>query len=289
MKHILVTGANGFIGNVLVEKLKQNNNLVSVFDTHIGDISVKNSLNIFNEAKIDNVIHLAARSFVPDSWQNPFDFYQTNVLGTTNVLEFCRNNDCKLTMISSYVYGAPEYLPIDENHPIKSYNPYSQTKIISETICDFYATNFGVKTTIIRPFNVYGPKQAPTFLIPEIITKAFNDEIIEVMDLKPKRDYIYVDDLVDALIQTLDHPEGIYNIGSGYSISVADIVKTILKIANINKQYTSKQESRKNEIFDVIANIEKAIIYSKYYFYYKYLNCSYDESIMKILITIDNI
>ena len=258
MKHILVTGANGFIGNVLVEKLKQNNNLVSVFDTHIGDISVKNSLNIFNEAKIDNVIHLAARSFVPDSWQNPFDFYQTNVLGTTNVLEFCRNNDCKLTMISSYVYGAPEYLPIDENHPIKSYNPYSQTKIISETICDFYATNFGVKTTIIRPFNVYGPKQAPTFLIPEIITKAFNDEIIEVMDLKPKRDYIYVDDLVDALIQTLDHPEGIYNIGSGYSISVADIVKTILKIANINKQYTSKQESRKNEIFDVIANIEKA-------------------------------
>ncbi|MEI7595138.1 MAG: NAD(P)-dependent oxidoreductase [Bacteroidota bacterium] len=258
MKHILVTGADGFIGKALVKRLKQESYVVFEFDTVIGDITNNKSLDIYSEKKIDHVFHLAARSFVPDSWNNPFDFYQTNVLGTTNVLEFCRANKCKHTMISSYVYGSPDYLPIDENHPIKPYNPYCHSKALSESICNFYSTNFNVESTIIRPFNVYGPGQSELFLIPEIIKKAFNDEIIEVMDLLPKRDYIYIDDLVDALILTMNTTGGIYNIGSGYSISVEEIVETIIKISKIDKSYNSNQISRKNEIFDVIANIEKA-------------------------------
>ncbi|HNW99339.1 MAG TPA: NAD(P)-dependent oxidoreductase [Bacteroidales bacterium] len=257
MMNILVTGSEGFIGKLLVAQLMSKGYNVKTFDYKDGDITKADSLNIFDESDIKHIFHLAAKTFVPDSWKNPYDFYNVNVLGTTNVLGFCRKNNCSLTYISSYVYGNPDYLPIDENHKLKSYNPYSNSKILAEGICSCFADNYRIKTCIIRPFNVYGVNQLEVFLIPEIIKKVYNDKIIEVMDLKPKRDFVFVDDVVDALMLSVDK-EGIYNVGSGYSVSVEEIIKIVLKVTSIKKEYSSKNISRENEVFDVIANISKA-------------------------------
>jgi nucleoside-diphosphate-sugar epimerase len=279
---ILITGACGFIGSYLTKRLLMEKYKVIAFDNvsafnpavhrTISNEDLKNNVefvigNIENAALIedsakraDYVFHLAARSFIPDSWKNPADFYSTNILGTANVLEACRINNCGLTHISSYLYGSPNYLPIDESHPIQSYNPYSHSKVLAEEICDFYRNNYGLKISVFRPFNVYGPGQNEVFLVPEIISQLMSDkkEKITVNELSPKRDYLYVEDLVDALLFSISGKNDIYNLGNGYSVSVEDLIKTIVKASGKNKEYTSRNIKRENEVYDVVAGISKA-------------------------------
>ena len=105
----------------------------------------------------------SARTFVPDSWSAPLSFYEVNLLGTVNVLEFCRARGASLTLVSSYVYGPPARLPIAEDEPLCAFNPYSHTKILAEETSLYYQRQFGVPVTIVRPFNVYGPGQDADF------------------------------------------------------------------------------------------------------------------------------
>src|SRR5207237_1415928 len=147
------------------------------------------------------VIHLAGKSFVPDSWKDPQEFMRVNAEGTRNVLEFCRKNNIPLIFMSSYVYGIPVRLPIDENHPVTPSNPYAQSKYEAEKICIMYAEKYKIPVTIVRPFNIFGPNQPEHFLIPKIIQQALDvsSTRIELQDLSPRRDYIYMDDLLDAI------------------------------------------------------------------------------------------
>ena len=227
MKSVLITGANGFVGKAIVNKLVSLNEYeVFTHDIENGDIS-RDPLEF---PRVDHVIHLAAKTFVPDSWNTPLDFYQVNVMGTINVLEFCRSQNIGVTVMSSYVYGTPDKLPIRENHPIKSYNPYSHTKTIVEDICNFYNEKFKLNITLFRPFNIYGPAQSDVFLIPHIIMQFLdpNKDIVEVMDLNPKRDYLYIDDLTIALYKSINRKGfSIFNVGSGSSYSVEEIILII--------------------------------------------------------------
>jgi nucleoside-diphosphate-sugar epimerase len=280
-KKILVTGAGGFVGSHLVHTLAGSGSEVNVFDVgnilsskykpglyknfpgkitiFPGNVEIPGSLDEA-AADADHIIHLAARSFVPDSWENPYDFYRTNVIGTSNVLDLCRRNNCRLTYLSSYVYGDPEYLPIDEKHPLRSYNPYSHSKLIAEDVCRYYKMNYGVKITVLRPFNLYGPGQGSAFLIPEIMAQLVSADtsVIEVNALEPKRDYVYIDDLVRAILLSVDSSDDIFNIGSGFSVSVEEIIKTAIKVSGIEKKYSSRNIKRKNEVYDVVADISKA-------------------------------
>jgi nucleoside-diphosphate-sugar epimerase len=260
VKTILVTGAAGFIGKALSARLQEAGYEIIGFDIKQGDITDEKALHSYLERQISHVFHLAGKTFVPESWKEPFGFFQVNLMGTVNVLEFCRKLGIPLTYISSYLYGEPDYLPVDENHPVKSYNPYSQSKVMADATCQFYARHYNIPVTIFRPFNAYGPGQSRLFLINEIISKVMDPAIpvVEVMDLRPKRDYIYIDDLVNALILSLDKPYGIYNLGSGYSKSVEEIIRLVLKFTGISKEYRSKAEIRPNEIFDLYADIRKA-------------------------------
>ena len=259
MKTILVTGADGFIGRAVVKRLLRQGFDVTPFDLPQGNITDPASLDQFDSKKIDHVIHLAGKTFVPDSWKNPGDFYNINLMGTVNVLEFCRKKATGLTYISSYLYGSPEYLPVDENHPVKSYNPYSHSKLLADNTCQFYASNFGMKVSILRPFNAYGPSQPSHFLIPEIIDMVTDPSVqeVRVMDLRPKRDYVFIDDLVDGIFRTIDGEAGIYNVGSGQSVSVEDLILTVMRLTGIRKPYKAKGKERQNEIFDLYAGIEK--------------------------------
>ncbi|MCX6250427.1 MAG: NAD(P)-dependent oxidoreductase [Bacteroidetes bacterium] len=259
MTQILVTGSRGFVGKALVTKLADIGYQVIGIDQEDGDISDKQTLSGLGAKGIDYIFHLAGKTFVPESWKNPFEFYKVNILGAVNVLDLCRESGCGLTFISSYVYGNPSYFPIDEQHPVQVFNPYNHSKILGEEICKFYMENFHIQGTIIRPFNIYGPGQPSHFLIPEIISKVISKEYnrIEMMDLRPKRDFLYIDDFTDALILSMKKPKGIYNLGSGYSVSVEEIIRMVLEITSIRKEYCSLKNERQNEIFDLYADISK--------------------------------
>ena len=255
-KKVLVTGSNGFVGKALVKRLTELDYDVLCFDQEQGNIA----LDVLSFSGLSHIFHLASKVYVPASWEHTFDFYQTNVMGTVNVLEICRMNHCSLTYISSYVYGIPQYLPVDENHPVLPASPYNHSKLVAEDICRYYAKTFDISVAVLRPVNVYGPQQRGDFLIPTIIRQALDKETdcIEVMDLRPKRDYLYLDDFLEAMIATIQCTGfEIFNIGSGYSVSVEDLIQLILKEAKVQKPYIAKNQERKNEVWDVYNDISK--------------------------------
>ena len=180
-------------------------------------------------------------------------------MGTINVLEFCRKSGSGPTYISSYLYGTPEYLPVDENHPVKSFNPYSHSKLLADHACQFYALNFKLGVSILRRFNAFGPGQPAHFIIPKS-SVWFVTPLSPKLKLwiRPKRDYVFIDDLVDAIFRTISGEPGIYNVGSGQSVSVEEIIKTVMRLTGISKPYKAGGNGRQSEIFDLYAGIGRS-------------------------------
>lgn len=263
---ILVTGATGFIGTKVVAALeKQGKEVVAIGSRDCDITDLKQVLYLYqkSEAKgirLTHVIHLAGVIAVSKSWDEPEYFFRVNTTGTLNILELCRQYGLSMTYISAYIYGQPERLPIKENSKVKPNNPYAQSKYMAEELCRFYSTNYKVKTSIIRPFNIYGPGQTTDFLIPLIIYQMKYEEEISVMDLVPKRDYVFVEDLADAIIKAVDKEcyGEVINIGSGKSYSVAEVIEILQRLVGDKKLVTSKNRVRKNEMNDVVADIENA-------------------------------
>ena len=254
---ILVTGATGFLGSRLVEALQSEGYGVRSHSSRDGDIATC-PLPIEGAA---HVFHLAAKSFVPESWTNPQAFYLANVMGTVNVLEHCRGQGTSLTLISSYVYGQPQKLPVAEDHPLSAHNPYAHSKILAEELARFYEQHYGLRIVIVRPFNIYGPDQKPPFLIPFIVEQAVDQATpaIRLQDLRPRRDYLYVDDAIERLLKTLNGSvQGTYNLGSGQSASVAEIAQLVCQAAETNKPLVSEDQPRAQEVMDVRADISRA-------------------------------
>lgn len=258
MTKILVTGATGFIGKHLIPALLKADYEVYGVGSISGDITKAETWSDFPEC--DYLIHLAGRSFVPLSWSDPSGFIRVNLMGTIAALDYCRKYNAKLIFLSSYLYGNPPSLPIAEACPIIASNPYGLSKKLAEDACGFYSASYGVPATILRPFNVYGPGQNENFLIPSIIQQVLNADKVTVKDLEPKRDYIYIDDLISAILKSLNNINGIniFNVGSGISYSVADLIRTVQQIKQSNLPVVSGNERRKDEIMDTIADISKA-------------------------------
>lgn len=257
---ILVTGFSGFIGTYLLAKLNQTNHELILMDIANG-FDICDWEQIKHIDNVDVIVHLANLSFVPASYEQPKKFYEINYLSTLNMLELCRINDAKMIFFSSYVYGHPQYQPIDENHPIQAFNPYAQTKVICESLCEGYNRDFKVPVTIFRPFNIYGTGQNPDFLIPSIIQQAKNGKIV-VKDDRPKRDYIHVEDIVDAVVASINSKnEDItikkYNLGTGISYSVKEIVDIVRSFFIADIEYLCTNEFRPNDVMDTIANISR--------------------------------
>jgi nucleoside-diphosphate-sugar epimerase len=254
---ILVTGATGFLGRHLVAALESRGFTVRRYSSADGDIASCT----FRMDGVSRVFHLAGKSYVPDSWNNPQDFYRTNVMGTVNVLEHCRRSDAALTLISTYLYGQPQRLPIAEDHPVAAVNPYAHSKLLAEEAAHFYERCFGLELTIIRPFNIYGPGQAASFLIPSIVRQVLDPatEAVRVRDLRPKRDYLYVADAVSMLLASLRAgSHGVFNLGSGCSASVAEVIELVNTAAGIRKPVVSADVERPGEIMDVVADTSRA-------------------------------
>ncbi|MBW0434144.1 NAD(P)-dependent oxidoreductase [Leptospira yasudae] len=258
MIDVLVSGSSGFIGKALVKKLRDQGLDVFELNRTFGEVELPNTWSKL--PKVQALVHLANRTFVPDSWKDTYSFINTNVLGTQNALDFALKNEAKFIYISAYLYGKPSVLPISESHPILPNNPYALSKSLAEQLCEFYSKFKGMNVSILRLFNVYGPGQKENFLIPSIIEQVKKKTNVAVLDLKPKRDYVYLDDVLDSIQLSLSSKDGlnIYNIGSGISYSVGEVITIIQEIAGTNLPVLSGFQERKEEILDVVADITKA-------------------------------
>ncbi|MFH1754821.1 MAG: NAD-dependent epimerase/dehydratase family protein, partial [Candidatus Latescibacterota bacterium] len=212
-------------------------------------------------AKADIVYHLAAITFVPTSQSNPRATYHINVTGTINALEFCRLHEAKLVFASSYVYGNPSYLPVDEKHPVNPTNPYARSKVAGELLCRAYSADFGVRCVVLRPFNIFGPGQRGDFLIPEIVQQIRCRDRVTLKDLTPKRDLLYIGDAVDAYIKAAAYDGAafdIFNVGYGQSFSVQEIAEMLIRLSGKKRQLASLDTKRRGEISETVADIHKA-------------------------------
>ncbi|WP_434729827.1 NAD-dependent epimerase/dehydratase family protein [Rhizobium binae] len=258
MVDAIVTGAGGFLGKRLAERLGRDGFDVLALDRTHGDISEEGMWQELPAAR--TLFHLAGRTFVPDSWTQAPSFMAANVLGTQHALTWCKRHKAKLVFASAYVYGVPERLPIQESDPIRPNNPYALSKHLAEQLCEFAATHEQIPVVALRLFNIYGAGQRPDFLIPTLLNRIRAKQDIEVMDLSPRRDYVFVDDVLSAFTKAMDVPDGYHclNIGSGRSYSVQEIIDILQEAAGTALPVVSSCAVRRNEIPDVRADITRA-------------------------------
>lgn len=258
MNKILITGSKGFVGKNLIRYL--NNYSFEIIEPKEHKLDLKNPKSWNNIEECEYLIHLAGKSYVPESWSEPGKFIENNILLTTNALEYCRRNKAKLIFLSSYLYGNSNSLPIRENNSTSANNPYALTKILSEKLCNFYKDNFRVSNCILRVFNLYGPEQPENFLFSKVITQVKTSKYIEIESLHPKRDYIYIDDLCSAIVKSITYKgeKNIFNIGFGKSYSVKEIIDAIQETYGTSLEIIDKKISRKNEILNTVADIKLA-------------------------------
>lgn len=275
MGSILVTGGAGFIGSHLVERLVEKGYNVIVVDNllrgKIENLSnvidgiefVRSSITNYNRMKeiikkSDIVFHLAAVSRVLPCIDHPELCFKCNIKGTEIIARLCSKYRKKLIFASSReVYGTAEYLPVDENHPLSPENPYGASKVCGEKIIEAYAKCYGLTYVILRIANVYGSRDFDR-VIPIFIERALKKEDLIVYGGNQILDFIYIDDVTDALIKSIDlNDNNTLNIGSGTGITILNLARLICKFTNKDIQITIKSE-RKGEAGKFVADIKKA-------------------------------
>jgi nucleoside-diphosphate-sugar epimerase len=209
----------------------------------------------------DVLVNAAGRTFVPASFDDPQAFARDNVLVTRNLLELAGRTGARFIQAGSYVYGAPRALPVDEEHPLAAHNPYSASKIAAERACAEVHRTGGVPVTVLRVFNAYGAGQRREFLVPTIVA-GIRAGAIELADAAPRRDFVHVDDVVDAFVRAIawrhDGCEAV-NVGSGRSTSVAELVAIAVRASGRDVGVRFARRARPGEIADVVADAVAAL------------------------------
>ena len=259
-KQILVTGADGFIGSHLVEKLVSEGREVRAFvyynsfntwgwlDTlpkdvmsHVevftGDIRDPNGVREAMK-NCDAVFHLAALIAIPFSYHSPDSYVDTNIKGTLNILQAARDLGVSRVLVTSTseVYGTAQYIPIDEKHPYQGQSPYSATKIGADRLAESFYRSFDLPVTIVRPFNTYGPRQSARAVIPTVITQLLAGQTeIKLGSLTPTRDFNYVKDTANGFYQIFKSDKTIgeeINIATQQEISIGELAGELIRQIN---------------------------------------------------------
>ena len=224
------------------------------------DLTVFPAVKDLQEAEV--VVHLASKTDLAESVRSPHITYYTNILSTLNLLEMARQKGIwKFIFVSTYLYGHPQYLPIDENHPLSPHSPYNKSKFLAEQICKEYSSDYGIHVTILRPFYLYGPNPRPSSFIHSAISGAILDQSVMLSGKNIKRDFLYVDDFVNLIILILGNfPTGlnIYNVGYGKSFTLEEVLSKIGSILGGKKiSLLYDKTLRPNDIEDMVADIRK--------------------------------
>jgi dTDP-glucose 4,6-dehydratase len=266
-RRVLVTGAGGFIGGHLVERLVRDGARVRALvrynsrnergtldwfppemtqdvEVVLGDLRDVESVG---RAVAGNevVLHLAAQIAIPYSFVNPRDFFETNVLGTLNVAQAALTHDVSRVVhtSTSEVYGTAREIPITEDHAIEPQSPYAASKVGADKLMDSYHRTFNLPVTVLRPFNTYGPHQSARAVIPTIISQALSGDVLRLGSLDPRRDLTFVTETVDGFVRAGTSPEAVgrtVQLGTGKDVSVADIVAVVGRL--LDKELTVEQD-----------------------------------------------
>ncbi len=279
MSKVLVTGADGFIGSHLVEKLIEEGKSVKAFTYYnsFGSLGwldtlpskVKNEIEIFSgdirdpngvrEAmkNVEEVHHLAALIAIPFSYHSPDSYVDTNIKGTLNILQAAKDLGTKRILVTSTseVYGSAQYVPIDEKHPFQGQSPYSATKIGADRLAESFYRSFNLPVTIVRPFNTFGPRQSARAVIPTIIMQLLaGKEEIKLGSLTPKRDFNYIKDTVSGFIEIAkaSHTVGEeINIATQQTISIGELANMLISKINPNAKIICDEQRIRPELSEV--------------------------------------
>lgn len=260
MKKVLLCGANGFVGSAISTELTGKGFEVLPVSRSSGiDLTAPGAFEKLGKIpNFDFVVFAAGKSGVMESWENPELFYQDNILSILSVLRLLRIRLKPMVYISSYMYGSPRYLPIDEKHPISCNNPYAYSKLQAEEICSSYFRLFRIPMVILRPFNLYGKGMGNENLIGHILAQLTQGPVVHVRDLSPRRDYVHINDFARSVSSILNKEiasYSVYNIGSGFSRSVQEILAEIELTLGTRLEIHNSNEKRPNEIPDCFADI----------------------------------
>ena len=255
-QRVLVTGAGGFIGSQLAERLvslgaevrgffrytssgnlgwigQASDEVRSAIAPVLGDLRDADAVQRAVSGS-EVVFHLGALIGIPYSYVHPRETLDTNVTGTFNVVTAARDHDVSLVVhtSTSETYGTANYVPIDEDHPLQAQSPYSATKIAADKLAESFHHSYGLPLTTVRPFNTYGPRQSPRAVIPTIASQALRGTTVTLGHLAPTRDFTYVSDTVDGFIRAATSAAvgQTFNLGSGQEISVGGIVELVGEI-----------------------------------------------------------
>jgi NAD dependent epimerase/dehydratase len=286
---ILVTGAEGFIGSHLIERLLARGIVPRAFvqynsfgswgwldtlppkqgrglDVVLGDIRDRTSVREAMRG-CDVVLNLAALISIPYSYVAPQSYVDTNIVGTLNVLEAARDLGIQRVVqtSTSEVYGSAQFVPITEDHPLQGQSPYAATKIGADQLALSYYRSFETPVVVLRPFNTYGPRQSTRAVIPAIISQiAAGNASIQLGNLDATRDFTFATDTAEGFIQAAECDAclgEVVNIGSGFEISIKDLAELISQ--TMRREVSIVQDDRrvrpaKSEVDRLFAGVEKA-------------------------------
>ena len=255
-KHVLITGAGGFIGSHLVERLVAEGARVRAFVRYNsrGDPGLLRLLppEFFSRIELlagdlrdgpairaavegcQTVFHLGATISIPYSYLHPLEVAETNFIGTLNVLSACRDLGAErlIHTSTSEVYGTARHVPISEAHALQAQSPYSASKIGADKMAESFYCTYNLPVVTVRPFNTYGPRQSARAVIPTIITQALVQSAIELGSLDTRRDFTFVDDTVAGFMKAAEVTgvEGnVFNLGTGEEICIGDLAKLVIR------------------------------------------------------------
>jgi len=254
-KRVLVTGAGGFIGSHLTERLVKEgaqvramvhynsfgrwgwldrSSLLKEIDVVAGDLTDRDSVRQAVKNR-EILFHLGALITIPYSYHAPLSYIHTNIEGTLNLLQTSRDEDVERIVhtSTSEVYGTAQYVPIDEKHPLKGQSPYAASKIGADKMAEAFYLSFNTPVTTVRPFNTFGPRQSMRAIIPTIIVQCLIGDTIYLGNLHPTRDLNFVSNTVDGFLLAASESAALgqtINLGSGREISMGDLANLIIKM-----------------------------------------------------------
>lgn len=254
-KHVLVTGAGGFIGSHLVEALLRRGAQVRAFIRYsarsdpgllcflerqdfdaleilAGDLRDPDAVRQAVKG-VSHVFHLGALIAIPYSYRHPVEVVESNILGTLNILLAARDLGVERLVhtSSSEVYGSALRVPIDEQHPLQGQSPYSASKIGADKLAESFYCSYNLPVVTLRPFNTFGPRQSARAVIPTMIHQALTGSMIRLGNLDTRRDFTYVSDTVDGFLKIASTPgvEGeTINLGTGVDVRIGDLAQQVI-------------------------------------------------------------
>lgn len=288
-RRVLVTGADGFIGSHLVERLVREGAKVralvyyNAFDSQgwldTVPVDVRRAIEVVpgdvrdaertREAVrgCEVVFHLAALIGIPYSYVAPRSYYDTNVLGTLNVLEAARMHGVLrvIQTSTSEVYGTACYVPIDEEHPLRPQSPYAASKVAGDQLALSYHRSFDLPVTVVRPFNAYGPRQSLRAVIPQVVMQLTRGRgPVRLGTVEPTRDFNFVDDIVAGFIAAAGAERAVgevFNLGTGHEVSIrrtAELIAEVLDRPLVIEGDSARVRPPKSEVHRLCANAQRA-------------------------------